>query len=96
MQRPPTERRASTLKRLSLCNVPYTTALASAVHSAAPHLSSLDIASDLSELKDLDAATPGMSSLITTCAASLTSLTFGHDLHSVPQPLADAIAACST
>ncbi len=97
-QRPPSLRLTvphASLAHLSLCHVPYTAALASAIHSAAPHLSSLTIASDLSSQAALAAATPGLSRLITTCAPGLTSLTFGHDLHSVPQPLADAIAACT-
>ncbi len=88
-------RRAPSLTHLSLCNIPYTDALASAVHSAAPHLPSLTIASDLSSQAALAAATPGLCRLITTCAPSLTSLTFSRHLNSFPQPLADAIATCS-
>ncbi len=88
-------RPAPSLTHLSLCNIPYTDALASAVHAAAPHLSSLTIASDLSSQAALAAATPGLDRLITTCAPSLTSLTFSRPLHSFPWPLADAIAACT-
>ncbi len=77
------------LTRLSLSNIPYTDALTSAVRSAAPHLAYLDVYS-----YDLDAATPGLCRLITTTAPSITSLTFGSDLHSVLPPLADAIATC--
>ncbi len=76
--------------------MPYTTALASAIHSAAPHLSSLEIASDLCEPEPLAAATPGLCRLITTCGPSLTSLTFSRHLHySIPQPLDHAIATCT-
>ncbi len=95
-QQPPSSSSAwRGLTHLSLCNVPYTDALASAVHSAAPHLASLDINSDLSPPDDLDAALPGLCRLITTCAPSLTSLTFSRAQYAIPQPLADAIATCT-
>ncbi len=81
---------------LSVCDMAFTDALASAVHSAAPLLASLTIESDLSSQAALAAATPGLCRLITTCAPSLTSLTFSRNLPSVPQPVADAIAACTS
>ncbi len=85
-----------TLGRLSLCNVPYTDALASAVHSAAPLLASLIIAnSDLLHPLDVEEAAPGLCRLITTCAPHLTSLTFSKDMHAVPEALAAGIAACT-
>ncbi len=65
------------------------------MHSAAPTLSSLDIAADLSYHGDLQAATPGLCRLVSTCAPSLTSLTFSQSQCAIPQPLADAIAACT-
>ncbi len=83
------------LTHLSLCHVPYTDILASAVHAAAPNLSSLDIASDLSLIGSLAAATPGLCRLISTCAPYLTSLTFSNAQHDIPQPLAAAIATCT-
>ncbi len=83
------------LTNISLSNILYTAAVASTIYSAAPHLASLTIASDLSSQAALAAATPGLRRLITTCAHSLTSLTFSRHLHSFPQPLADGIAACT-
>ncbi len=84
------------LTHLSLRNIPYTNALASAVHAAAPHLASLTIASGLSTQDALAAATPGLCRLITACAPTITSLTFGYnEVPFVPQPLANAIAACT-
>ncbi len=65
------------------------------MRSAAPHLASLDIASNLSYADRLGAATPGLCCLVATCAPSLTSLTFSSSLPSVPQPLADAVATCT-
>ncbi len=80
---------------ISLDQVAYTDTLASAVRSAAPLLASLDIYTDLSSPDDLEAATPGLCRLITTCAPSLTSLTLSRSQYAVPQPLADAIATCT-
>ncbi len=69
------------------------------MRSAAPHLTSLELAlgRDLGrDLHRLQEATPGLCHLITTCAPSLTFLAFTHDsLTFVPQPLADAITACT-
>ncbi len=95
LQQPPASSAWRGLPHLSLCNTPYTDALASAVHSAAPMLPSLDIASDLSSQDALAAATPGLCRLITTTGPSLTSLTFSSDLYSFPGPLAKAIEACT-
>ncbi len=79
------------LTHLYLNEVPFTMALAFAVHSAAPHLSSLDLPD-----AGLHSASPGLHHLITACAPSLTSLTLGNqDLLSIPQSLADAIAICT-
>ncbi len=83
------------LTHLSTCNIPYTDALASAVRSAAPNLTSLTIASNFDDSDEIELATPGLCHLITTCAPGLTSLTFTHVLQTVPQPLADAIATCT-
>ncbi len=93
-QQPAVESSALTL--LSLRDVEFTDELAAAVGSAAPRLESLDIVGkNLCTAASLDYATPGLCRLITTCAPHLTSLAFKCELHSVTQPLADAIRSCS-
>ncbi len=91
---PHSSSRAS-LTQLSLSNIPYTDALASAVHAAAPMLPSLDIYSNLSAPDGLHEALPGLCRPITTTAPTLTSLTFSRGQYAIPQPLADAIATCT-
>ncbi len=84
------------LTLLSLRDLEFTDELAAAVGSAAPRLESLDIVGkNLSTAAGLNTATPGLCRLITTCAPHLTSLAFKCELHSVTQPLADAIRSCS-
>lgn len=95
-QQPATAAPSPSLTLLSLRGVAFTDELAAAVGSAAPRLDSLDIlGTNLSTAAGLDAATPCLCRLITTCAPHLTSLAFKCELHAVTPPLVDAIRTCS-
>lgn len=86
---------APSLTHLYLRDIPFTDVLASAVRSAAPHLASLDI-EYYREVRGVREVVPGLCNLLTTCASSLTSLTFDRRILAfVPQPLANAISACT-
>ncbi len=80
------------LTHLTLRNVPCIKDLASAVRSAAPHLTYLDLAWRVDERYR---EVPGLCCLITTCAPHLTSLVFSSELRTMHEPLADAIETCS-
>lgn len=81
------------LTHLTLRDVACTTALASAVRSAAPHLTSLNLAWRVDDPWYREV--PGLKRLIITFAPNLTPLVFISELCALHYSLADAIQTCS-